>query len=234
MLIKDAPFLYRRKMRNGQLQREYLRYGLTSFKDEEVLELLLSLQFDSLDHRREADEFLHKYGSLTNIIDSAANARGNHDLSTEEYRLRLRLPHDMATRYLRNQVAESPLLDGPRMVVDYLSHSMDGLKVEHFKVLYLNGRNRLIHDEDISKGTVGHAIVYPREVVRSALEHHASGLIFAHNHNSGDPQPSEDDIEMTKKLRDAANLFEMTVHDHIIIGGNGYFSFQEKGLLTKC
>ncbi|MCH7574822.1 MAG: DNA repair protein RadC [Candidatus Marinimicrobia bacterium] len=220
-------------MRNGQLQREYLRYGLTSFEDEEVLEFLLSIQFDSLDHRREAQEFIHKYGSLNNVIDSAANGNGNHDLSLKEYQLGLRLPHDLATRYLRNRVTESPLLGSPQVVIDYLSHSMNGLKVEHFKVLYLNGRNGLIHDEDISKGTVGHTAVYPREVVRSALEYQASGLIFAHNHSSGNPQPSEDDIEMTKKLRAAASLFDITVHDHIIVAGGKYYSFSEKGMLEK-
>ena len=221
-------------MRNGQLQREYLRYGLTAFEDEEALEILLSIQFDSLDHRREAQEFTHKYGSLNNVIDSAVNGGHNHDLSMKEYQLGLRLPHDLATRYLRNRVTESSLLGDPQTVIDYLSHSMNGLKVEHFKVLYLNGRNGLIHDEDISKGTVGQTAVYPREVVRSALEYQASGLIFAHNHVSGDPKPSQDDIRITERLCKAASLFDIIVHDHIVVAGKEHYSFKEEGLMKKC
>lgn len=231
--IRSADFFIREKMNNGDLHRQYLKHGLSGFEDTEVLELLLSLQLDSVNHEYEAREFLHKYGNLSNIIDFATDQSGNGSPLQEEYRLGLRLPHDLANRYLSDQLMQGQPLNSPSAVVDYLTHSMRGRKVEHFKVLYLNGRNSLIHDEDISKGTVGHTSVYPREVMRSALECQASGLIFAHNHNSGDPQPSEDDIEMTKKLRDAANLFEMTVHDHIIIGGNGYFSFQERGLIKK-
>ena len=224
---------HRDKMSNGQLQRQYLKYGLDAFEDTEVLELLLSLQLDSLDHQYDARELLNRYGSLSEVIDASVKIVSGYP-SLEEYRLGLRLPHEIANKYLSDRLRHMPLLNHPRAVVDYLSHSMRGLQTEHFKVLYLNGRNGLIHDEDISKGTVGHAIVYPREVMRSALEHHASGLIFAHNHSSGNPKPSNDDIRITERLCKAASLFDITVHDHIIIGGNGYFSFQEKGLLTKC
>lgn len=221
-------------MNNDALHRQYLKHGLSGFEDTEVLELLLSLQLDSVNHEHEARELLHKYGGLSNIIDLAADPRGNGSPLREEYLLGLRLPHDLATYYLRDQLVELPLLDSPQLVIDYLSHSMRGLKVEHFKVLYLNGMNKLILDEDIAQGTVGEAMVYTREVMRSALEHHARGLIFAHNHVSGDPKPSQDDLRITERLSDAAKLFDMTVHDHIIIGGNGYYSFQERGLLAKC
>ena len=119
------------------------------------------------------------------------------------------------------------------MVVDYLSHSMNGLKVEHFRTLYLNSMNRVIKDDIVSKGTVGQAIVYPREVIRSALEYQAAGLIFAHNHSSGNTQPSGDDIAMTKRLCNAAKLFDIKVHDHIIVAGSEHYSFADKGLIVQ-
>ena len=216
------------------LEARFLQNGFNNCEDVEIIELLLRVQLNTLDHRFEAQELLDHYGSLSRVIDAAADTPFDGSPISMDYRLGLRLPHEIANRYLYEKVKYGPPLSSPQEVVDYLSHSMRGLKVEHFKVLYMNGMNRLIDEEDLFKGTVGQAIVYPREVMKSALEHHASGLIIAHNHASGDPKPSTDDLKITGRLSAAAKLFDITVHDHIIIGGNGYFSFQEKGLLTKC
>jgi len=108
---------------------------------------------------------------------------------------------------------------------------MRGLKTEHFKVIYLNGRNMVLADKYISKGSLTTAAVYPREVIKSALRYDAAALIFAHNHPSGNPNPSQDDLKLTKKLCDAANLLDIHVHDHIIVAGNEYYSFADSRLV---
>jgi DNA repair protein RadC len=103
--------------------------------------------------------------------------------------------------------------------------------IEQFRVLFLDVRNRLIADEPQARGTVNHTPVYPREVVRRALEHQASALILVHNHPSGDPSPSRDDIEMTREVKDAASVLSIVLHDHIIVGNGTWLSFRKEGLL---
>jgi len=216
-----------------RLEARVLKEGLHNLEDVEVIELLLKLQLDALDHRYEAQELLDYYGSLSEVIDASADIPFDGSPYKEDYRLALRLPHEIANRYLYDRLRQRPLLNCSDAVVDYLNHSMRGLRTEHFKVLYLNGMNRLITNEDISKGTVNQAIVYPREVVKSALMYNAAGLIFAHNHVSGNLRPSADDVRITERLYNAAKLFDIVVQDHIIIGGDGHFSFADAGLLKK-
>lgn len=211
----------------------FMKHGLATFEDVEVLELLMGLQLDSVNHQYEARTLLNQFSNLSEIIESAAHISTFSSPLIEEYRLALRLPHEIANRYLFDSLKQRPLVGSPESVVDYFTHSMKGLKREHFKVLYLDGMNRLIADEDVSTGTVGQAVVYPREVMKSALRHSAAGLILAHNHVSGNPKPSQDDIRITEKLSNAASLFDIVVHDHILIGGNSYFSFADKGLIQK-
>lgn len=220
-------------MRNSELSRKFLGDGLNRFENVEVLELLLSFQLDSLNHQYDAQELLNHYGSLSEVIDAATDTPFDGSPIRKDYRLGLRLPHEIANRYLLDSLKQRPLVGSPESVVDYLTHSMKGLTREHFKVLYLDGMNRLIADEDVSSGTVGQAVVYPREVMKSALRHSAAGLILAHNHVSGNPKPSQDDLRITERLSHAASLFDIVVHDHILIGGNSYFSFADKGLIQK-
>ena len=220
-------------MGNTGLVAKFLKNGFYNCEDVEIIELLLRLHLDSLDYRFEAQVLLDHYGSLSKVIDAAADTPFDGSPIRNDYRLGLRLPHEIANRYLFDRLKQRPLVGSPESVVDYLTHSMKGLKREHFKVLYLDGMNRLIADEDVSTGTVGQAMVYPREVMKSALRHSAAGLILAHNHVSGDPKPSQDDIRITEKLSNAASLFDIVVHDHILIGGNSYFSFADKGLIQK-
>ena len=108
---------------------------------------------------------------------------------------------------------------------------MRGLDREHFRVIYLNGMNSLIGDETLSAGTVNQAMVYPREVVRSALAKNAVSLIIAHNHVSGNPKPSADDVKITCRLKDSCDLVGISLLDHIIIGGDRHYSFAKEGLM---
>ncbi len=115
--------------------------------------------------------------------------------------------------------------------MDYLTAALAREKTEQFRVLFLDTRNRLIADEAQARGTVNHTPVYPREVVKCALELHATALIMVHNHPSGDPTPSRDDLEMTQEVKRAASVLSVVLHDHIIIGNGKWLSFRREGLL---
>jgi DNA repair protein RadC len=115
--------------------------------------------------------------------------------------------------------------------MDYLNAVLAREKIEQFRVLYLDTRNRMIADEAQARGTVNHTPVYPREVVKRALELHATALIMVHNHPSGDPTPSRADIEMTREVKAAAAALSIVLHDHIIIGNGTHLSFRREGLL---
>lgn len=144
---------------------------------------------------------------------------------------RLALARDVALRLLRAPLRERPVLSSWPLLVDYLRAGLAGRSRERFHVLYLDKKNRLIRDEIEGEGTVDHAPVYPREILRRALELDASALILAHNHPAGDPTPSVADVDMTRQVVEAARALRITVHDHVVVGGQGVASFRALGLL---
>ena len=140
---------------------------------------------------------------------------------------------EIAKRQLKEELLTKKAIKGPEDVIDYLSVSMANLKEEVFKVLYLNSANMVLAADDLFKGTVNQSAVYPREVIKRALELNASGLIFVHNHPSGDLKPSEHDLALNLKLIKACQAVDLTPLDHLIIGPTGYASLKEKGYLQS-
>ena len=136
-----------------------------------------------------------------------------------------------ALRLLREEVREQPVLNNWERLTGYLTAVMSREPIEQFRILFLDTRNRLIADEAQAKGTVNHTPVYPREVVKRALEIGATALILVHNHPSGDPTPSRADIEMTREVKAAAGVLGIVLHDHLIIGNGRQLSFRREGLL---
>jgi DNA repair protein RadC len=136
-----------------------------------------------------------------------------------------------AIRLGRAEVMGRPALSNWQAVTDYLTAVLAREKVEQFRLLFLDSRNRLLADEAQARGTVNHTPVYPREVVKRALELNAVAIILVHNHPSGDPTPSRDDIVMTRAIADAAATVSVTVHDHVIVGNGKWTSFRQEGLL---
>ena len=128
---------------------------------------------------------------------------------------------------------DKPFYRSSQEVFDYLYHSMRGLNTEVFKVIFLDVQNQVIAVEDLFEGTLTASSVYPREIIKSAIKHNAASLIFAHNHPSGNPAPSESDKEITRDLLLAASVMQIEVLDHIIIGENKYFSFADEGLIEE-
>lgn len=132
---------------------------------------------------------------------------------------------------LRAEALVAPILSSSRALIDYLFADMAHLPAERLRVLFLDSKNRLLRDEAMSEGSVNETQVYPREIMRRALELGATALILAHNHPSGDPQPSKGDIEATRRVAEAARPFEIRIHDHVIIARSGWSSFRNLGLI---
>jgi DNA repair protein RadC len=142
-----------------------------------------------------------------------------------------RLVREIACRMARAEVRRRPVLSNWQALIAYLQTAMAYEQIEQFRILFLDRKNNLIADEVQQRGTVNHTPVYPREVMKRALILNASALIVVHNHPSGDPKPSRDDIEMTRELKAAANVLELELHDHIVIGHGEHASFRSLGLL---
>jgi len=140
---------------------------------------------------------------------------------------------EIAKRQLKEDIVGKTVINGPEDVLEYLSVSMSNLKEEVFKVIYLNSANVVLAAEDLFKGTVDQSAVYPREIIKIAFELNASGLIFVHNHPSGNLKPSKHDLSLNDKLVKACRAVDLTPLDHIIIGPTGYISLNEKGLFQK-
>ena len=134
--------------------------------------------------------------------------------------------------YLDEQMQKRDVLSSPQAVLDFARTKLAGLPHEAFMVIYLDVKNHVLDHEVLHEGTVDRAIVYPRRVLESAIKHNAVGLILSHNHPSGDPAPSQEDKHLTRAVTEAARTIEIRVLDHVIVGRNGYFSFQENRLLT--
>jgi len=143
----------------------------------------------------------------------------------------LKLVHAAAIRLSRARVMNRPVLANWDALMDYLNAQMAREPIEQFRILFLDAKNRLIADEAQQRGTVNHTPVYPREVVARALQLNASALILSHNHPSGDPAPSRDDIAMTRQIVEAARALSVSVHDHVIVGNGVWLSFRKEGLL---
>jgi DNA repair protein RadC len=145
--------------------------------------------------------------------------------------LELKIVEAASHRLARARVMQKPVISSWDAVLDYCHTTMAHLELEQFRVLYLDRKNVLIADEEQARGTVDHVPVYPREVVKRALELNASALILVHNHPSGDPTPSDADIAMTEKIRHAASVMGISLHDHLIIGKSRELSFRTMGYL---
>lgn len=170
-----------------------------------------------------------EFGSLPQVL--AASSSALRRFVRPAAAARLALARDLAQRLLRAPLRERPVLSSWSALIDYLRAGLAGGSRERFHVLYLDKKNRLIRDEIEGEGTVDHAPVYPREIVRRALELDASALILAHNHPAGDPTPSVADVDMTRQLVEAARALRISVHDHVVVGGQGVASFRALGLL---
>jgi DNA repair protein RadC len=211
-----------------RLKNRFREQGADALADYELLELLLFHSVPRRDTKPIAKALLTRFGTFSDVL-AAPEARLMEVSGVgASVATHLKAVHAAAMRYARGAVRERPLLSSWSAVVDYCRAAMAYEEKEQFRILFLDKRNALIADEVQQVGTVDHTPVYPREVVKRALELSSTAIVLVHNHPSGDPTPSRADIQMTKTIIDIATPLGIAVHDHIIVGRNGHASF--KGL----
>lgn len=214
-----------------RLRARFLSGGAEAMPDYELLELLLFRAIPRQDVKPLARRLLDQFGDLNRVIAAApARLRAVTGVG-EAVIVELKLAEACAQRMARARVLHRPVISSWQSLLDYCHTAMSHRETEQFRVLFLDRKNVLIADEAQGEGTVDHVPVYPREVLRRALELNASALILVHNHPSGDPTPSEADIAMTNSINTACGVFSITLHDHIVIGQSRELSFRSAGLL---
>ena len=199
--------------------------------DHELLEYVLALVTPRRDTKPLAKRLLAEFGTLSAVLAAKPAELMRVQGLGETAVAALKFVQVTAVRALRDDVVGRPLLSSWQAVLDYLHADMAHRGIERFRVLFLDGRNVLIRSELLSQGTVNQTPVYVREVMKRALELGATAIVLAHNHPTGDPKPSRDDIELTTRIAAAGRPLGVTVHDHVIIGRQGHASLKNMGLI---
>ena len=216
-----------------RLRRRFLEAGLDGFLDYEVVELLLTLGTPRKDCKQIAKQAIKKFKGLHGVLEaSSQELQQIKDIGPDNV-FGLKLFQALSERYLKEKIPKKIKLTSPEKVVNYLKQKMGKHKKEYFLILSLDSRNNLIKTDTISIGSLNANIVHPREVFRDAIRASAASIILIHNHPSGDPSPSEDDLKITQKLIKASKLLEIKIADHLIVTQDSHFSFAEQKLLTK-
>jgi len=205
--------------------------GLAALPDYEVLELFLFRSIPRGDVKPLAKQLLARFGSLGGVLGATPEELRTVKGVGEAVALDLKLLHEAALRMGREQVVRRPVISSWSALLAYVKTALAHEAREQFRVLFLDKKNQLIADEVMNRGTVDHAPVYPREVVRRALELSASAVILVHNHPSGDPSPSSADVDMTRQVVDAARPLRIAVHDHLVVARDGVASFRALSLM---
>ncbi|MBU6497789.1 MAG: DNA repair protein RadC [Rhodospirillales bacterium] len=217
----------------ARLCEKLLGRGPDALADYELLEMLLFFAFKKGDTKPLAKALINRFGSFAAVLAAPQaglmQARGLGTYSVAA----LKLVQAAALRLARAELLDQPVLNNWDRLMDYLTAVLARERVEQFRVLFLDPCNRLLADEAQARGTVNHTPVYPREVVKRALELYATAIILVHNHPSGDPSPSREDVAMTREVRQAAAALEIVLHDHVIVGNGRWTSLRREGLLGE-
>jgi DNA repair protein RadC len=224
-LAESAPHYLGHRER---LRARFRAAGADAVTDYELLELVLFRTIPQRDLKPLAKELIAKFGSFAEVLAAPAQRLEEVKGIKEATATDLKIVHAAASRLARGQVKKRPVLSSWSAVLDYCRTTMAFADKELFSIIFLDKRNQIIADEIQQTGTVDHTPVYPREVVKRALELSATAIILVHNHPSGDPTPSRADIQMTQSIVEIAKPLGISVHDHIIVGKEGHASL--KGL----
>ncbi len=225
---KDKPHYIDHRKR---IKDRFLNIGLQSFRDYEVLELLLTFAIHQKDVKPVAKRLIDSFSTFQAVLEAPIDAIMNVDGIGQHSALLLKLTRECSDYYLKEKIKKKDVLSSPDALYEYCRSSMAYLGDEQFRVMFLNSKNELIHEQIVQEGTVDQTAVYPRKIIELALQQKAVSLIFFHNHPSGNPAPSDYDRKLTEALVKAAKALDIRVHDHVIIGKAGYYSFKEEGLM---
>jgi DNA repair protein RadC len=214
-----------------RLRERFFSAGPDAMPDYELLELTLFAAVPRKDVKPLAKALIARFGSFAEVIAAPRERLIEVEGATAAVAAHLKIIEAAARRLAKTRLLGRPALASWAALIDYCAAAMARSQKEEFRVLFLDRKNVLIADEVQSTGTVDHTPVYPREIVKRALDHGATAMILVHNHPSGDPTPSKADITMTRDVADAAKALGIVVHDHVIVGRSGHVSFKALGLL---
>ena len=214
-----------------RLRARFMEGGAGAMPDYELLELILFRAISRQDVKPLARALIDAFGDLNGVLSAPVPRLREVRGIGEAVICELKLAEAAAHRMARAKVLHRPVVSSWEALIDYCHTTMAHREVEQFRILFLDRKNTVIADVEQARGTVDHVPVYPREVVKQALDHNASALILVHNHPSGDPTPSRADIDMTARIEAAAQTLDIVVHDHIVVGRSRELSFRAEGLL---
>ena len=226
--LDATPHFYGHRDR---LKKRLVTAGIDAVADYELLEMVLFSALPRRDTKPLAKALLAKFGSFTDVVAAPSPRLKEVKGVGDGVIAALKIVHAAAGRFARGEVNRREPLSSWSAVLDYCRTAQAFADIEQFRILFLDKRNQLIADEVQQKGTVDHTPVYPREVVKRALELSATAVVLVHNHPSGDPTPSRADVQMTQAIVDIAQPLGIAVHDHIIVGKNGHASLKGMKLM---
>lgn len=227
-MADDTPHYHGHRAR---LRARFLKDLGKGFADYELVELLLFMAQPRGDVKPLAKALMKRFGTFADLMAADPEEIKKIPGAKEATVVALKFVQAAALRMMQSNLLNRPAITSWQQLLDYCHASMSREKREQFRVLFLDRKNVLIADEVQATGTVDHTPVYPREVVKRALDLGATAIIMVHNHPSGDPAPSAGDIDMTQEIKEAAGALGISLHDHVIIGRDGHASFKNLGLL---
>lgn len=212
-----------------RLREKFNRAGTDALNDYEILELLLTYAIPRRDVKPIAKDLIKNFKSLRGVLDAPMSDLEDLDGIGENAATLFKLTKELSKLYLKEKTFNKDVLDSPKAVMDYLNLALSGERVEKFMALYLNSKNEILEIETLFEGCIDRSLVSPRKVIELAFKHNAKSIIFVHNHPSGDPTASKDDITITRDLVNAAKAVDIAVHDHIIVGKGKHVSGRKEG-----
>ena len=215
----------------ARLRKRLIEGGGDALLDHELVEYLLALAIPRRDTKDLAKRLINHFGGFGSLLTADPQAIGRVGDISDGAVAAIKIAQASAVRLLQSPIRDRPVLGSWQALLDYLHADMAHNPVERVRILFLNAKNMLIRDEPMSDGSVDEAAVYIREVMRKALDYNATSLIIVHNHPSGDPTPSQQDIRLTRDIADAGRHLRVIVHDHVIIGARGHSSLRALGLI---
>lgn len=215
----------------ARLRKRLFEGGPDALQDHELVEYLLGLAIPRRDTKPLAKKLLREFGGFGGLLSADAAAIARVGKISEGAAAALKIAHASANRLLEKKATGKEVLGSWQALLDYLRANMAHEPIERVRILFLNSKNVLIANETMWEGSVDESAVYIREIMRRALDLHATAIIVVHNHPSGDPAPSQQDIRLTRDLAEACRHLKVTLHDHVIIGANGESSLRSMGLI---
>jgi DNA repair protein RadC len=215
----------------ARLRQRLFEGGPDALHDHELVEYLLGLAIPRRDTKPLAKKLLREFGGFGGLMAADAATIARVGEISEGAAAALKIAQASALRLLEKEIVERPVLASWQALLDYLRADMAHEPIERVRVLFLNSKNVLIANEKMWEGSVDESAVYIREIMRRALDLHATAIIVVHNHPSGDPAPSQQDIRLTRDLAEAGRHLKVTLHDHVIIGASGHSSLRAMGLI---